>query len=81
MAAAGIAWLIAKYKQYLILRERVLSDTNVLRSKLDSAAPDFEPGHSDSESRGEYSLCARCLIIIFDHLDTETDGQTICIEL
>ncbi|KAK9846760.1 hypothetical protein WJX84_009414 [Apatococcus fuscideae] len=48
----GITWLITKYKQYLILRERVLSDTNVLRSKLDSAAPDFDGGQARSDATG-----------------------------
>ncbi|KAK9867370.1 hypothetical protein WJX84_003848 [Apatococcus fuscideae] len=48
----GISWLITKYKHYLILRERVLSDSNVLRSKLDSAAPDFDPAHGRPESQG-----------------------------
>jgi hypothetical protein len=34
----GIDWLVARYKQYVVLRERLFSDTSVLRAKL--GAPD-----------------------------------------
>lgn len=36
----GIDWLIAKYKQYSLLRERILSDTLSLRSRVSSASED-----------------------------------------
>lgn len=36
---AGIPWLINKYKAYVVMRERLLSDTQRLRSNLDGAAP------------------------------------------
>ncbi|KAK9908909.1 hypothetical protein WJX75_004531 [Coccomyxa subellipsoidea] len=35
-----IPWLINKYKQYIIMRERLLSDTQSLRTKLEKAIPD-----------------------------------------
>lgn len=35
----GVEWLIAKYKCYLMMRERVVMDTPQLRSKLTSAKP------------------------------------------
>lgn len=41
LAAAGIPWLLAKYKGYVVLRERLMSDSVILRKKLDSAAPDI----------------------------------------
>ena len=29
----GIAWLVSKYKQYNVLRERILGDTSRLRDR------------------------------------------------
>ena len=36
---AGIPWLISKYKAYVVMRERLLSDTQRLRSNLGGAPP------------------------------------------
>lgn len=38
-AVAGIPWLIDKFKQYVVLRDRLFSDTSVLRGKLQEAIP------------------------------------------
>ncbi|KAI3428144.1 hypothetical protein D9Q98_006528 [Chlorella vulgaris] len=38
----GIPWLIEKFKQYVVLRDRLFSDTSVLRGKLQDAIPDPE---------------------------------------
>jgi hypothetical protein len=37
---AGIPWLINKYKQYILMRERVLKDTQSLRTKLKQSIKD-----------------------------------------
>ena len=36
---AGIPWLIDRFKQYVVLRDRLFSDTSVLRGKLQEAIP------------------------------------------
>ncbi|KAK9819607.1 hypothetical protein WJX72_000222 [[Myrmecia] bisecta] len=36
----GIPWLINRYKRYVVLRERLLNDTHILRDKLTGARPD-----------------------------------------
>lgn len=36
---AGIVWLITRYKQYILLRDRLFTDTGTLRSRLDGAIP------------------------------------------
>lgn len=41
---AGISWLISKYKQYVLMRERLLNDTQKLRTKLEKSIP--EPNSS-----------------------------------
>ena len=33
----GITWLISRYKQYIYLRERIFTETSVLRSRLEGA--------------------------------------------
>lgn len=38
----GIPWLIERFKQYVVLRDRLFSDTSVLRTKMDQAVPDPE---------------------------------------
>lgn len=38
----GIPWLIEKFKQYVVLRDRLFSDTSLLRNKLQDAIPDPE---------------------------------------
>lgn len=43
---AGIDWLMGKFKAYVILRDRLLTDTSILRDKLDVAVPDFANGKS-----------------------------------
>ena len=43
---AGIDWLMGKFKAYVILRDRLLTDTSILRDKLDVAVPDFANGRS-----------------------------------
>ena len=36
----GIQWLVARYKQYILIRDRLFNETNLLRAKLDGAIPD-----------------------------------------
>lgn len=36
---AGIPWLVSRYKQYILLRDRLFTDTGTLRSRLDIAMP------------------------------------------
>ena len=46
---AGIPWLLEKFKAYVFLRDSLLSDTTILRNKLDSAVPEVfhpQPGAS-----------------------------------
>jgi hypothetical protein len=38
-SAAGIPWLITRYKQYILLRDRLFTDTGTLRSRLNVAMP------------------------------------------
>lgn len=40
MPRAGIPWLINKYKQYVLMRERLLNDTQKLRTKLQNSIPE-----------------------------------------
>ena len=40
LCCSGIPWLISKYKQYILMRERLLTDTQSLRTKLEKAIPD-----------------------------------------
>lgn len=47
---AGIDWLMSKFKAYVILRDRLLTDTSILRDKLDVAVPDFGGGESTCEN-------------------------------
>ncbi|EFN58238.1 expressed protein [Chlorella variabilis] len=44
----GIPWLIDKFKQYVVLRDRLFSDTSVLRGKLQEAIPDPESVRSSN---------------------------------
>ena len=37
---------MGKFKAYVILRDRLLTDTSILRDKLDVAVPDFANGKS-----------------------------------
>ena len=39
LPCAGIPWLINKYKQYVLMRERLLNDTQKLRTKLQNSIP------------------------------------------
>lgn len=45
---AGIEWLLDKFKSYIILRDRVLSDTSILRDKLHVAVPEVSNGNSNA---------------------------------
>lgn len=36
----GIEWLISRYKQYVLLRDRLFNETSLLRSRLNGAIPD-----------------------------------------
>ena len=40
LPCAGIPWLINKYKQYVLMRERLLNDTQKLRTKLQNSIPE-----------------------------------------
>ncbi len=53
--AAGIEWLLDKFKAYVILRDRLLSDTSILRDKLEVAAPEVQNGQSNSN--GSAGMC------------------------
>lgn len=46
----GIAWLLDKFKAYVILRDRLLSDTSILRDKLEVAAPEVANGQSNANA-------------------------------
>ncbi|KAA6421606.1 MAG: hypothetical protein FRX49_08549 [Trebouxia sp. A1-2] len=46
----GIAWLLDKFKAYVILRDRLLSDTSILRDKLEVAAPEVARGQSNENA-------------------------------
>lgn len=48
----GIEWLRDKFKAYVILRDRLLSDTSILRDKLDVAAPEVANGQSTASGNG-----------------------------
>ena len=39
----GISWLVTRYKRYVLLRERLFTQTHLLRRKLDSAAKAEDP--------------------------------------
>ena len=54
---AGIPWLISKYKAYVVMRERLLSDTQRLRSNLGGAAPPA------AASPGTLSACSLCSVL------------------
>ena len=41
MLCTGIPWLESKYKQYVVMRERVLTETQALRDRLLHAVPDL----------------------------------------
>ena len=51
----GIPWLVGKYKQYVLLRDRLFSDSSLLRSKLGPAggAGAADAGGSASPGAGE----------------------------
>ena len=53
LCSAGIPWLINQYKQYVLMRERLLNDTQKLRTKLQKAIP--EPNSS-----GKYAPFVHC---------------------
>ena len=44
---AGIPWLVSRFKQYVVLRERLLTDTQGLRSRLGTAVQGTAPAASD----------------------------------
>ncbi|DBA82176.1 TPA: hypothetical protein ACH3X1_007163 [Trebouxia sp. C0004] len=46
----GIEWLLDKFKAYVILRDRLLSDTSILRDKLEVAAPEAANGQSNANA-------------------------------
>ncbi|CAL8461828.1 g1359 [Coccomyxa elongata] len=46
-----IPWLINKYKQYILMRERLLTDTQSLRTKLEKAIPDPSTRGREQETR------------------------------
>ena len=51
--AAGIPWLIERFKQYVVLRDRLFSDTSVLRGKLSDALPGEAAGWVVRRGRAE----------------------------
>lgn len=46
----GIEWLVMRYKQYIILRDRLFSESPLLRSKLSNAIPEDDGYMSDGGS-------------------------------
>lgn len=67
LSAAGIEWLRDKFKAYVILRDRLLSDTSILRDKLDVAAPEVANGQSTASGNGG----ERCLLPVMDYCESE----------
>lgn len=63
LSAAGIEWLRDKFKAYVILRDRLLSDTSILRDKLDVAAPEVASGQASASSNGG----ERCLLLFIGY--------------
>ena len=49
--ATGIEWLISRYKQYIMLRDRVFTETSVLRERLDRARNGTGSGSGGNGSR------------------------------
>lgn len=49
---AGIDWLLSKFKAYVMLRDRLLTDTSILRDKLDVAVPEFANGETSYAKMG-----------------------------
>ena len=43
----GISWLVTRYKRYVLLRERLFTQTHLLRRKLDHASQDPVKGGAD----------------------------------
>jgi len=54
---AGIEWLLDKFKAYVILRDRLLSDTSILRDKLEVAAPEAANGQSNAHASTSKQCC------------------------
>lgn len=59
-----------KYKQYIIMRERLLSDTQSLRSKLQKAIP-------DPSLRGAPISCISARMLCLTLLTTGTQAQMV----
>ncbi len=53
----GIEWLLDKFKAYVILRDRLLSDTSILRDKLEVAAPEVANGQSNTHAGTSKQCC------------------------
>lgn len=64
VAATGIPWLITRYKQYVLLRDRLFTDTGTLRDRLANAIPGGPAPDGLSTSAGSQSrllfFCACC---------------------
>lgn len=69
---AGIDWLVGKFKAYMLLRERLLSDTSILRDKLDVAQPDLSNGASGSHDMHHDTVPNRLCMCVTVHV-TVTD--------
>lgn len=54
--AAGIPWLVSRFKQYVVMRERLLTDTQGLRSRLGSAVQGIVPAATDKGASLQKSL-------------------------
>ncbi len=74
---AGIEWLLDKFKAYVILRDRLLSDTSILRDKLEVAAPEVANGQSNAHAStskqcstpkfASHATClCSCMCLLFD---------------
>lgn len=62
--AAGIPWLVSRFKQYVVMRERLLTDTQGLRSRLGSAVQGAAPAATDRGApvQGHGSACGAGLL-------------------
>ncbi|KAK9846381.1 hypothetical protein WJX81_002681 [Elliptochloris bilobata] len=48
----GIPWLVSRFKQYVVLRERLLTDTQGLRSRLGNAVHGAAPSAGETDRGG-----------------------------
>ncbi len=57
---AGIPWLINTYKQYVLMRERLLNDTQQLRTKLQHSIPESSFPGTWMQRWQHIDICSEC---------------------